>query len=563
MSTIRAVYTNIRAARTAIKDIARLRQIAGVLIRHGLGHVVEAWKLQDKAILSLLLQKRPLEDEPCSLFERIALVLQELGPTFVKLGQILSTRPDLIPQALCDEFKQLQDQVQAISSEEALATLEASLGCAVEEVFDGFNPEPLASASIAQVHTAQLPSGEELVLKIQRPGIKETIKADLHILYFTARQIESAIPEARAFNPVAIVREFERAISKELDFLFEANNLERFTQNFRDWDNIYIPRLYRNWCSDKVLVMERLDGVKITEAMKLDYEMESIAKEAVAMLFKMVFEDGFFHGDLHPGNLFVLRDGRIGLIDFGMVGRMSQAMKDAMADMLLNIATRRYEQVARIFFEIAIRRRKVNYAEWEQDTIDLLERNFSQGSLAEVDFGQVFRDLVDAALRHDASIPPDYTMFFKAMMTVEGIGKTVIPDLDLVAELKPHVERVVAQRYSPERLLRSSADTLQAFARLGQQFPLTAQEFLSQVEDGRLAIGVENTQQQALEAAQDRRWNRGILTLLSSTLLLCGTLSPLETPRLLGMPALSLICYLLGGYLAGRLLWRILILESW
>ncbi len=558
MSTMRAVYTNIRAARTAIKDMARLRQIAAVLVRHGLGHVVEAWNLQDKAIVGLLVERREADSPTLTTFQRIAHALQELGPTFVKLGQILSTRPDLVPQELCEELKTLQDRVQPFPADEARRMLEESLGRPLEEVFDDFDDTPLASASIAQVHTARLKSGEEVVVKIQRPGIRHTIVSDLHILYFVARQVEQTIPEAQAFDPVSIAREFENAISKELSFGFEAANLERFDRNFSDWPSVYIPRVHKEHSSDTVLVMERLRGHKITEAGAAGHDMPPIAEECVRMLFKQVFEDGFFHGDLHPGNLWVLDDGRIGLIDFGLVGRMSQHMKDQVADLLMAMVTRNYEGVARAFYEISIRKGKVDYPAFEADSIELMERYFEHATLAEVDFGGFLRDLIEGAIRNNVRVPPDYTMFFKAIMTVEGIGKIVSPDLDLVSECRPYVEALIAQRYSPERVMRAAVDTLQSFARFGRQFPVTASQFLEQIEDGKLEIGVEEAHHEATERNKDKRTNRAALTAGGCTLLVVGAMfRDADRFTILGMPGLSLALCSLGGYVLFRLAWRI------
>lgn len=564
MSTMRVIYTNIRAAQTAIKDIGRLRQIAAVLIRHGLGHVVEAWNLQDRAIVGLLVQKRPPEALPTSLFERITLALQDLGPTFVKMGQILSTRPDLIPQGLCDCFMTLQDRVQPISFDDARAVIEESLGAPFETVFDELDPTPLASASIAQVHTARLAAagpegGDEVVLKVQRPGIAATIDSDLNLLYWVAKQIENTLPEAQAFDPTAIAREFERAIRRELDFTFEAANLERFDRNFSAWTTVYIPRVYRAHSSETVLVMERLRGVKITDAAAQGHEMEPIARECIRMLLKQVFEDGFFHGDLHPGNLFVLDDGRIGLIDFGLVGRMNQRMKDQMADLLLAIVTRNFEGVARSFYDLSIRTGKVDYPAFEDDVVELMEKYFTSASLADVDFGEYLRELVAGAVRHNVRIPPDFTMFFKAMMTVEGIGKIVSPDLDLISECRPVIEQLIAERYGPERVMRTAVDTLSQFARFGRQFPITAQAFLDQMEDGRLGVGVDYPQLPALEDERHRRTNRAVLAGLAGVIMLCGTLARLDDGMtLFGLPALSTLCFIVGGGLALRLVLRIL-----
>ena len=562
MSTIRAVYTNLRAARTAIKDAGRVRDIAMVLIGHGLGHFVERWNLQDRSILRKLVEKRT-EAEPLTIFERTSKALQDLGPTFVKLGQILSTRPDLVPQELCDQLMSLQDNVAPITLAEARQVVEESLGVPIEDVFDDFSAEPLASASIAQVHTARLKTGEEVVVKIQRPGIREKIQSDLHILFWVAKKIEETVPEAAAFDPVAIAREFERAISRELDFKFEATNLSRFARTFADWERIYIPALYDEHSSDTVLIMERLRALKITDAPAAGHDMEPIAKECVRMLFKMVFEDGFFHGDLHPGNLLILDDGRVGVIDFGLVGRMNQAMKDTMADLLLNIVTENYEGVSRSFFDICVRRGPVDYDAFEQDVVDLMGFYFENASLAEVDFGAFLRDLVEGAIRHQVQIPPDFTMFFKAIMTVEGIGKIVSPDLDLVSECRPYVERLVAQRYSPQRVMRVVTETLQHVGRFARQFPVAANQMLDQLDEGRLNLGIEYPDQEALEAARDRRLNRGVLASLVGVLLVCGTLARDHDATLFGVPGISLICLSLGGLLGARLLARVLSGGRW
>jgi len=558
MSTMRAVYTNLKAARTAIKDFGRLERIVAVLARYGFGHVVEAWDLQDKAVLKLLVRARPEEHSRKSIHERVTEALQELGPTFVKLGQILSTRPDLVPQALCDQLSQLQDRVSPITFDEARSVVEASLGRPLGDVFSRFDEQPLASASIAQVHAAQLLTGEDVVVKVQRPGIRDTIESDLNILYFVARQLEETIPELKAFDPVAIAGEFDKAIRKELDFSHEANHLERFDRNFAAWPSIHVPRLYRALSTDRVLVMERLEGVKVTLAGEHGHDLEVIAREMVRALFKMVFEDGFFHGDLHPGNIFVLPDGRIGLIDFGLVGRMTPAMKDETAGLLQAIVTNDYEGVARCFYELSIRTGRVNYAEWEADTIELMERYFLNKRLAEVDFGRFLRDLVEGAIRHEVRIPPDYTMFFKAIMTVEGIGKTLTPDLDLVGECKPYVEQLVARRYSPDRVLKSAADAMQGIGRLSRVFPVKASEFLSQMEDGKLAVRSEDRDFDRAEEGRERRLNRAVLTALVCALALVGTIARYDARFMLfGAPGVTVVSWSIAGWIALRLLFRI------
>ena len=570
MSTVRSVYSNLKAARSAIKDLGRLRQIAVVLIRHGFGHIVEAIGRQNEGLFSELLQRRgegatPIELSPSlneeeralTLYERIPLILQELGPTFVKLGQILSTRQDLIPLELCLLLQRLQDDVTALPDGAAREVIEGCLEAPLESLFESFEEAPLACASIAQVHCAVLKSGEEVVVKVQRPGARETIEADLHILHFLARQVEDAVPEAAAFNPSAIIREFERAISRELDFHFEARNLKRFEGNFRAWERVHIPHCYPSHSRDRVLTMERLRGVKITEAAEVGHEMKPIAEEAVRMVFKQVFEDGFFHGDLHPGNLLVLEDGRIGLIDFGLVGRMSAEMRERTADLFLHIITQHYEGVARVLYDISLNTKGVDYRAWEGDVIDLMELHFSTSSLAEIDFGQLIGDLIDGAIRHQVQIPPDYAMFFKAVMTVEGIGKIVSPDLDLLQVCRPYVEALIARRYRPEQLFRLTIDTLQAFGRLGRRLPQSLQHVMQQIEERQLGLQLSDAQLERRQAAQRRLINRSILAALSIALWAFAISLSLGESQLEWAQGLRLFCLISGGWIGARLLWRI------
>ena len=592
MSTARAFYTNLRAARNAMKDLNRLQQITRVLIRHGFGHVVTSLSSDNAQVNEALsdaleaegvdphesvsdvplktdtlktdtlktdtLKTDKEERRELTTEQRIVAILKELGPTFVKLGQILSTRSDLVPQSLCDELKSLQDQVNPLPFSELKGLLEEALGEDLEAHFLELDEEPLACASIAQVHTARLLNNDEVVVKIQRPHIKAIIEADLSILHFLARQAIEAIPEAEAFRPDLILSEFERAIIKELDFNFEARNLSRFARHFAEWETVHIPKLYAELSGERVMVMERLYGTKITEAGELGHPMDEIAKETVRMVFKQVFEDGFFHGDLHPGNLLILEDSRIGLIDFGMVGRLTPPMRAQLADLLLHITTNNYEGVARTLYEISSHEEPINYGQWEADVIELMDQHFTNSSLADVDFGQIVRDLIEGAVRHKARIPPDYTMFFKAIMTVEGIGKVVSPDLDLLAECRPYVQRLVLERYQPERLLRELADTLHHLARFSKRLPHTAQQLLQQVEEQRLGLQVRDSQLTERFEHERALRNQATLTQLTLGLWVTSLALALWGAHLSWGHPLSVLTGLLGVALGARLLWRAL-----
>lgn len=579
MSTVRTVYTNLIAARSAIKDLNRLRQIMIILIRHGFGHLFSSVGSDDE--LRRMLEEAETEVEKrgevqtkdyklIDLSQRVNQILQELGPTFVKFGQILSTRTDLLPAELCAQLAQLQDQVNPITFEEVSQVIREELGVEISERFAYFSEEPLACASIAQVHTARLllhyeeregdESAEEVevVVKIQRPKIRSVIEADLSILHFLAKEAVEAFPEVEAFRPDRILQEFERAIIKELDFTHEARNLERFKRNFGEWETVHIPDLYRSVSTGRVVVMERLRGVKITEAAGYGHPMDLIARETVRMLFKQVFEDGFFHGDLHPGNLLILEDSRIGLIDFGLVGRMTPAMREAMADLLLHVTMRNHEGVARSLFEISIHQDRINYPEWEADVSELMDLHFSSSSLADVDFGQIVRDLIEGAVRHKAQIPPDYTMFFKSIITVEGIGKLVSPDLDIITEIRPYAQALIAQRYQPEQLLRGGVDALHALSRFSKRLPHTVQQLMQQIEDQQLGFQVTDAHLERRIAHQQSLVAALISSFMSVSLVALGVvIFSLNLQAFAWAEKFALTLLVIGSLLGARVIWRI------
>jgi ubiquinone biosynthesis protein len=482
---------------SAVRDIDRLRQITQVLVRHGFGEVVTRLGLGSGT------SDADGQRVPRPRFgERLRLVLQDLGPTFVKLGQIVSTRSDVIPADIVLELKKLQDEVPPFSEAEARRQIEETLGTTVEALYETFEGKPLASASVAQVHRATLrvegvPDPVPVAVKIQRPGIPDTIQRDLDLLYVLARLVESAIPEARVYSPTGLVQEFDRSVTAELDFLQEAQNAVTFAENFAGDEAITFPKVYPRASGKRVLTLGFLDGVKVTDAVKRGADGEWIAKESVRIILKMVFEDGFFHADPHPGNVLVLprpeeryapgQPVKIGLLDLGLVGRLSPALRDKSVDLLLAAARKDPDGMADAMLSIGRTRGPIDREAFREYVRRLAEKHL-KSSLKSLDAAAILRDIVLGAMKFEIEIPVELTMMIRAMMTMEGVGKEIYPDLDLFAVAKPYLTRTIWQRYHP---LRLGEELLRGVSRLGglaRDLPFQLKDILEDLRQGRLKL---------------------------------------------------------------------------
>lgn len=538
------------------QDVGRLRVIATVLIKHGFGEFISRLNLQDNFITRMLLRRPRNVNKGLSMPKRLSLVMQELGPTFIKLGQILSTRPDLIPEEYIEEFKKLQSGAAPLPFAEVTHQIESSLGRPLFEIFAWVDPEPLASASIAQVHTARLPNGTEVVVKVQRPGIQEILRSDLSILIFLARRVAQLFPSTELFDPVGIAEEFEKALSKELDFHVELRNLQRFKTNFQKNPDVHIPGVYKDISCETILVMERIRGVKITE---VQTGQKALVRRLLKVVFEMIYIHGFFHGDLHPGNIMVEPSGQIALIDFGLTGRLTPPMKEYITDLLFGLIRTDHVAVAEILYDIGIKRTAVNYDRFLADVTTLMDEYLMGTTMADIEFGKLFQELLDGAMRHNIAVSPDYTMMFKALITAEGVGKQLDPEMDLLHELEPYILELVKQRYSPTTLFKRGMFHMNNILRLVKQFPITARQVLMAIENGRIQFGLDPNQIHEFLSEFRQDSFRRTTALLAGAFLISGTLA-LEygPPRFFGLPTLSFLSYLVGLGLAGIILLNML-----
>ena len=505
-----------------VKDLDRLRQIVSVLAKHGFGQLVARTGLG-----TLVGKKRKEEEQRRSVGERIRLTLQELGPSFVKLGQIVSTRPDIIPADIIQELKKLQDEVPPEPFEHIRPMIEGELGATIADLFVDFEEVPLASASIGQVHRAKLKTEEglvDVVVKCQRPDVKQTMELDVDLLYWLAHAIERSIPEAKLWKPVQMVQEFDRAVTAELDFVNEADNAERFAHNFARKRYVQFPKVYRSASSRRVLTIEYFDGKKVYEAIaEHGHRGETIAKTAVDIMIQQIFEDGFFHADPHPGNVFILGEPDrpvIAMIDLGLVGHLTPQLRDRTIDLMVAAVREDYRGVADALYQIGRPTRKIDRQAYEAE-VAVLAQKYLGKSLGEIELSALIRDLVDGARRYGIEIPGGFLMMGKALMTVEGVGKEIYPDLDIFEEVKPYFLRLIQQRYSPERITQDVIRGVTRLSHAATEAPMQMQEILEDLRKGAFHLQVQET---TLREATDRLGRRIFSGLLVASSLLSGSL---------------------------------------
>ena len=533
MRFVRPVVKTARRVTGTVRDVGRLREVATVLVRHGFGVL-----FTNADIEGVTADASHVETTP----ERAVQALQELGPTFIKLGQVLSTRPDLLPPAYIEALQTLQDQVIEVNWDDIDAQLTDELGDWRAELAE-FSEEPLATASIAQVHRAKLLDGTDVVFKVRRRGIGPQIRSDLNILHFLAARVESEFPEAEALDVRGVLREFDRSLRAELDFNAERRHTERFYTNFEGSEICRVPRVVASLSTEGVLCLEYLEGTKIRHARAAGYDMEQVGQRYLDVAYDMLFEHGYFHGDLHPGNVLVLPGGVLGLLDFGMVGTMTREMKDAIVSLLFALERGDHRVIARIFYDVAVKEERVDYAAFEVDVIDVVEKNWAGVSVKDMQIGLFLMDVTRGAMKHKVRAPHGYTMFFKALITTEGLAKALIPELDPLAAARPYVERMIEHRYSKERLQQDLFYNLVSLGTLGQRLPITLSQLLDDLDKQRLRITVAEAADPDRLAAEDRRQNRMIIALFAITGAVCGALTWSVRP-IVDVPLVSLVFWM-------------------
>ncbi len=507
---------------TAFRDLERLREIALVLTRHGFGEVLQRIGLE-----AVVAGRGATEGEyrTHSLGQRLRFVLQDLGPSFVKLGQIASTRADLLPAEVITELEVLQDDVKPVSWDEIRREIEEELGASVSETYAEVDEKPLASASIAQVHRGILRDAEgehRVAIKVQRPNIRKTVERDIDLLYWFARALERAIPETRRYSPVTLVTEFDRSMQAELDFVQEAEHAERFAKNFEGDARVYFPKVYRAVSGKRVLTLEFLDGKRLDTAIADGMDGKALATASVGVVIKMIFEDGFFHADPHPGNVLFMGTPEapvIGLLDLGLVGHLSGPMRDKALDLMVAAAREDFDAVADALYALGRPSRKVNLPDFRKD-VETLGRKYLGRKLGEIEVAGLVRDLIWGAVKHGIDMPPDFVLVGRALMTLEGTGRQLHPQLDVLSETRPYFLRLIAKRYAPDKVTNDLLRAAFRVSGLAGQMPEQVSEILDDLRKGHLTV---KTAEQQLDPTLDRLGRRVYAAVTIAALVLGGS----------------------------------------
>lgn len=538
-----------------IQNIDRLRQIIQVLVKYGFGYIIDRLKIDQNIIRKNLIRfgqikKLDLFDMPMPV--RARKVLEELGPTFIKLGQILSTRPDIIPLEFCKEFEKLQDDVPPFEYKKAEEVIRNELKNPVDKIFNNFSRTPEAAASLSQVHFAELKTGEKVVVKVQRPKIRKVITTDLNILEGLAKLIEKRIEESRIYNPVGIVNEFKETILKEIDFNAEATHSVRFQLNFKDDTTVYVPKIFHNLSTGKVLTIERIEGTKITDIEKIEksgLDRKQIAVNGANAILKQIFIDGFFHADPHPGNIFVIEGNKIVFLDYGMVGRIDEATKDQLANILTAMIARDVPEISDAFIamgmidEVDVRKLNLGLA-------DLMDSYYGI-PLNELRIGPLLVEIVKLVSQYRVKIPPDLFLLVKTMLTIESVGSSLYPEFNMTVQAKPFVENLLKSRYSPKRIAMEIRKFAKDLYRFKSTFPKDLNIILSKIKKGTLRIDFEHQGLENLILHMDKVSNRIAFSLIIAALVI-GSSIIMQTdkgPLFLGFPVLGVIGFIVASIL--------------
>jgi len=557
------VIRNIRRLGKTYRNVSRTKEILSVFVKHGFGDLSDKLHLEkyhDLGIKFFRMTPRIIAPH-LTRAERFRMALEELGPTFIKLGQMIGNRPDMLPPDWAFELEKLQDAVPPFPISQAREAIETQFGRPIADLFRTFGDIPVASASIAQVHKAELTTGETVAIKVQRPGIEDTVKVDLEIMYHLAALLEKYVQGMDALNPVAICEEFERTVKKELDFSLEATNLERFALASADLAIFYVPKVHRAFTSRRILTTEFIHGFKASNIEGIRHaglQPTAIAANLSDVLLHQVFIQGFFHADPHPGNIIIQEDGTICFLDYGMVGSLSPAHRDRLLDILVGVAGQDAARIAKTLLQLAFQPSDI-VEDLEFQVGDLLE-TYSFVTLKDFRIGEFLNRLIQLIIRNRLRMPPGFYLMLKAVVTLEGVSRRLDPDFDMVASIRPFARKAMRDRLRPDRLAREMYQGALDLSPLLKEFPAQARDILGLIKRGKLRIEFQHRGLEPMLRSHERLMTRLVFSLVLAALIIGSSLVVLSgiPPKWHDVPVIGVAGFLSAGIIGFWLLVSIL-----
>ena len=548
-------------AKTTTRNLGRLSEIAQVAVKHGFGYFFETHRLTD------LLPGRdrlPPNGSPSQRGQHLREMLDELGPTFVKFGQLLSTRPDVVPPDIITELQALQDDVRPFPYEDVERVIREDLDLVVEQLFSDFDPVPVAAASIGQVHRATLPNGRRVAVKVQRPNAPRQVEADLALMYQSARLVRERVRALDFIDPRQLVDEFARSIRQELDYRLEARNAEAFHHRFSGHPHVRIPRVYWSYTRSRVLTLEFLEGIQLADLPVDAWELEERRRLAYLMAetwMTMIFRHGFFHGDPHPANIFVMGDGEhIGLVDFGQVGKLTDEDMSNLTRLFIDAANEQIDQLPRRLSELGVRYPKEREEEFVLELREMYQRYYG-ASLSEIDPLQVIREAFQLIYRLNLRLPTRFVMLDKAIATLGSVGVELYPDFNVFEVAKPYARGLMMERYTPQRVLKRARTEGIELARVARDMPFQVHDFLEEIRDGQIEVGFVHKGLDEFSRKLDVAFNRLVIALVVVGGLIGSSLIGVFSkagPQIAGVNFISFVGFVLSGALGVWLLWGVI-----
>lgn len=505
-----------------IKNVNRIRQIVSIFVKYGFKDIINRIPRIQKFIprkVKTRFMKRSTE-------ERLRLALEELGPAFIKLGQFLSVRSDILPKSYIEELSKLQDEVESISFPEIKHIVESEMGKDIDEIFNDFNKEPIASASLAQVYRAKLKNGKEVVVKVQRPGIKKKINTDINILKAVAKWAEKEIKEARDYEPSKFITNLKHNLQNELRFTREGTSIQRFRKNFRHNKDVLIPQLYRRHCSSKMLTMEYVKGFKITSPEvqeKTELTNKEILEIGLDFVFKQIFKHKFFHADPHPGNILVTEEGKISLVDFGLTGNLDDDTIDLLGELLIAGEQKDVERIIEVLIELGVTEELAQTSGLRGELKNFIEQYYGI-SLEDVEVKEILDDIFNITRRHKLKMPRNLLLLAKTLSTAEGVAFQLEPRFNVIEELKPYIRKILRQRLSPGYLTKKAKRIIRSYIRLLRNLPGDINSILKELKDGQLKVEFEHRGLDDLILHGEKSLNRLSFSLIIASIIIGSAL---------------------------------------